>query len=77
MTPRRPAPRTSARTDLDAVWQRAQARFVLDYRHSIHGVAHWRRVQENGLRSGTASRRYKCPTAPSYLRRSDIIIEQK
>jgi len=50
VTPRRPAPRTSARTDLDAVWQRAQARFVLDYRHSIHGVAHWRRVQENGLR---------------------------
>jgi len=33
-------------------------------------------VQENGLRSGTASRRYNCPTAPSYLRRSDIIIEQ-
>ena len=36
-------------TNLDQVIRAAKARFTLPHK-SIHGVAHWQRVRENGLR---------------------------
>jgi uncharacterized protein len=36
-------------TDFQQVVRAAKERFVLDL-HGIHGVAHWQRVRENGLR---------------------------
>jgi uncharacterized protein len=36
-------------TDFQQVVRAAKNRFVLD-RHGIHGVPHWQRVRENGLR---------------------------
>ncbi len=37
------------RYDFQEIAQLAKARFVLD-RKGVHGVAHWQRVQENGLK---------------------------
>jgi uncharacterized protein len=36
-------------TDFEAVVRAARQRFALEL-HGIHGVAHWQRVRENGLR---------------------------
>src|SRR5436309_2279546 len=36
-------------TDFEQVVRTAKQRFVLDL-HDIHGVPHWQRVRENGLR---------------------------
>jgi uncharacterized protein len=41
-------------TNFEAVARAARQRFVLDL-HGIHGVAHWQRVRENGLRIARAS----------------------
>src|SRR5579871_5028701 len=39
----------SCETDFRQVVRAAKERFVLDL-HGIHGVPHWQRVRENGLR---------------------------
>jgi uncharacterized protein len=39
----------SCQTDFQQVVRAAKQRFVLDL-HGIHGVPHWQRVRENGLR---------------------------
>jgi uncharacterized protein len=44
----------SCQTDFQQVVRAAKERFVLDL-HGIHGVPHWQRVRENGLRLAKAT----------------------